>query len=194
MEMDRRVKKTRNLIKESLIELILSKTYSQLTVKEIAEKANIGRKTFYLHYSCIEDVTAEIENDMDISLNEKIDNFINNTNVYDIKNVFKDLNDVIMEQEDLFKRIALSDSYNFFQKGFERMLSKAITRVTNEIFKIRRPNTETYSTFYAAGIIKLYMDWLKGELKVSLEELTRILYRSTFVGAKYIIEESTKKN
>jgi AcrR family transcriptional regulator len=48
--LDRRVLKTRNSLKATFIELLLNEDFDDLTVKVIAEKANIGRKTFYLHY------------------------------------------------------------------------------------------------------------------------------------------------
>ena len=54
--MDKRVEKTKKAIKSSLMELILQYDYNKITIKMITDKANIGRKTFYLHYGCIEDV------------------------------------------------------------------------------------------------------------------------------------------
>ena len=51
-KLDRRVIRTRQLLREALMELILEneKGYDGVTVKDIAERANVGRATFYLHY------------------------------------------------------------------------------------------------------------------------------------------------
>lgn len=48
--MDRRVQRTRQLLRQALIELILEKGYEAVTVQDITDRANLGRATFYLHY------------------------------------------------------------------------------------------------------------------------------------------------
>ena len=48
--MDRRQKKTRNLIFTAFLELLSQKNVNQITVSEIIEKADIGRATFYAHF------------------------------------------------------------------------------------------------------------------------------------------------
>jgi AcrR family transcriptional regulator len=47
---DRRVQRTRQLLREALMALILEKGYDAVTVQEITDRANLGRATFYLHY------------------------------------------------------------------------------------------------------------------------------------------------
>lgn len=47
---DRRIQRTRAALQKAVIELILEKGYEALTVKEIAERADVNHATFYLHY------------------------------------------------------------------------------------------------------------------------------------------------
>ncbi len=47
---DRRIQKTKKILSESLIALILEKGYENVTVQEIIDRANVGRSTFYSHY------------------------------------------------------------------------------------------------------------------------------------------------
>lgn len=53
---DRRVRRTRELLQKALIELISERGYDALTIQEIADRANVGRTTFYLHYSSKEEL------------------------------------------------------------------------------------------------------------------------------------------
>ncbi len=53
---DRRVQRTRKLLRDALIALILEKGYDQITVQNIIDRANIGRSTFYAHYLDKEDL------------------------------------------------------------------------------------------------------------------------------------------
>jgi AcrR family transcriptional regulator len=50
-KMDRRVQKTRTLLHQALMSCILEKKYESITVQEILDRANVGRSTFYMHYS-----------------------------------------------------------------------------------------------------------------------------------------------
>ena len=47
---DRRVQRTRELLQKALIELISERSYEAITIQDIADRANVGRTTFYLHY------------------------------------------------------------------------------------------------------------------------------------------------
>jgi len=48
---DRRAGRTRELLQKALIELIAEHGYDAITIQDIADRANIGRTTFYLHYN-----------------------------------------------------------------------------------------------------------------------------------------------
>src|SRR5882757_6980743 len=47
---DRRIQKTQKLLHEALISLIHEKGYDSIAVKEILDRANVGRSTFYMHF------------------------------------------------------------------------------------------------------------------------------------------------
>lgn len=48
---DRRAQRTRRLLAQALVALIRVKRYEAITVQEIAEYADVGRSTFYAHYT-----------------------------------------------------------------------------------------------------------------------------------------------
>ena len=47
---DRRIQRTRQLLLNSLIQLILEKGYEATTVQDVIDRANVGRSTFYSHF------------------------------------------------------------------------------------------------------------------------------------------------
>jgi AcrR family transcriptional regulator len=47
---DRRKERTRQLLRDALMELIVEKGYEAINVNDITERANVARPTFYLHY------------------------------------------------------------------------------------------------------------------------------------------------
>ena len=50
MNTDRRRRKSQEAIKKALVELITVKKFDQITIQDISDKADVGRRTFYLHY------------------------------------------------------------------------------------------------------------------------------------------------
>jgi AcrR family transcriptional regulator len=53
---DRRVARTRSAVRDALTELIFEKGYQAVTVTDIIDRANIGRSTFYAHFTDKRDV------------------------------------------------------------------------------------------------------------------------------------------
>ncbi len=53
---DRRIQRTRKLLLDSLIPLILEEGYEAITVQDIIDRANVGRSTFYSHFQDKEDL------------------------------------------------------------------------------------------------------------------------------------------
>ncbi len=54
--MDRRQKKTRQAVYDAFTRLLEKKTYSNITVQEIIDAADIGRSTFYSHFETKDDL------------------------------------------------------------------------------------------------------------------------------------------
>jgi AcrR family transcriptional regulator len=53
---DRRVARTRKTLHHALISLILKKDYEAITIEEICDAADVGRSTFYAHYTSKDDL------------------------------------------------------------------------------------------------------------------------------------------
>ena len=53
---DRRVQRTRELLQRALVDLLGERRYEAITIQELADRANVGRTTFYLHYTSKDDL------------------------------------------------------------------------------------------------------------------------------------------
>jgi AcrR family transcriptional regulator len=48
---DRRSQRTHQALGDALVELMMERGYEAITIKDIIDRANVGRSTFYLHYA-----------------------------------------------------------------------------------------------------------------------------------------------
>ncbi len=53
--MDRRIKRTRNAVFNAMLDLMVEKDASKITVLELCKRADINKSTFYLHYKSMDD-------------------------------------------------------------------------------------------------------------------------------------------
>jgi AcrR family transcriptional regulator len=50
LKVDRRVVRTRDTLGDALVELMQEKSFDEITVQEVLDRAGVGRSTFYAHY------------------------------------------------------------------------------------------------------------------------------------------------
>ena len=64
MKQDHRVRITKMLLQESFVSLLREKPMGKITVRELCDRADINRATFYAHYRDLDDLNAEIEREL----------------------------------------------------------------------------------------------------------------------------------
>ncbi len=84
MQNDFRVRITKNLIKESFLELLQEKPMRTITVKELAARAHINRATFYAHYENIYTLLEDVKSEFIGGLMNSIDTFTNQDSIEDL--------------------------------------------------------------------------------------------------------------
>lgn len=179
---DRRINKTQNSIRNAVITLIQDKDISQITVKELAETADINRKTFYMHYSNIEEVLDQIENE----IIEKLIKILNEHDFFHEKvdgyAFFSSLNDVINEDFDLFQKLIRANSYNFLLVKVKKILKdNIIERLQTKLDKSKEM-LNLYAEFASSGIMSMYIEWFNSDSNVSLDELAEGASNIAFKG------------
>jgi len=69
---DRRVQRTRKLLQDALISMMIEKGYDATTVQNIVDRANVGRATFYAHFADKETLLASRLEDLRVLLAERL--------------------------------------------------------------------------------------------------------------------------
>lgn len=70
---DRRVRRTKAQLRQALTELLCEKEARSITVRELADRADVNRGTFYAHYRDIFDMLKQVEDDFFAQLQQLLD-------------------------------------------------------------------------------------------------------------------------
>ena len=119
-KVDRRVEKTRNAIINAFKVMIIEKEFKQITIKELAERANINRKTFYLHYESMEEILF----DLSIEISDLLFETLNKKGYFapdsfDINILISTIEETINTNYEITKKLVSASSYRFFSRNIK---------------------------------------------------------------------------
>jgi len=111
---DRRVRRTQKALGDALIALALEKEYDEITIQEITNRADIGYRTFFRHYSDKDELLKDELNSVRIEMRELMgppsyELFLDpNTQAADLPDS-KILFHHVQENSDLYRVLLFSD-------------------------------------------------------------------------------------
>lgn len=167
----RRVRMTKLLLKTALIELMQEKPFPQITIKELCERADLNRTTFYLHYSDQSGVLRDIEQEAQEKAIKYMRNVSPDAKAIDLIEAFMNY---VKDNAVLFRTLMLSDGAQTFKQEFIRYTLSQI-----------RPNLPYYGdelhekyvfSFLMNGSIHIITDWIESEFDLSTKEVAKVIY------------------
>lgn len=175
---DRRNLKTKKAIKDAFLSQLKNKNLNQISVTKIANIANIGRGTFYLHYLDIADLYEKITNEFFDEIESFFDNAYPSNNPNNLKRLITEIITFISKNKELFLIfIRLEGS----EKTISKIKSIFYEKVLKESFEIFAQNEKDKayliieSIFVVSGIIGVIENWLKENLVMQNEQIIDIL-------------------
>ncbi len=179
--LDRRCIKTRKAIKQVFIRMMTEKDISDITIKEIADQADINRKTFYSHYTDVNGVLDDIENDVLEQLCGIIESFDIQKAIYDPYLIFKELTNIINDDFDFYKYFLQSTSDSRLLEKIKHVLKNRIIELVGP--EINNKKMLPYAIEFAvSGILSIYREWFNSDRTYSLEEVSAFAGSLTFNG------------
>jgi len=173
--MDRRQQRTRNAIFTAFSALLSEKSYSQITIQDIIDRADIGRSTFYSHFPTKDALVEEMCTHLFSHIIEAVtagDLPSDRHNGDAPDPVFCHILQHIQEDRHLCD-LLLSDSSEIFLKYFKSRLSRLID---SYVLK-SSSRTDVPHDFLLNHITSAFVDmvqwWVKGQRKETPEELDR---------------------
>ena len=184
---DRRVRKTKDILKKSLINIMKEKSISSITVKELCEKADINRGTFYLHYAGVFNILEEIENELFEEFHDMILSHEISKNKIITKPILENIFTFVKNNND-FCMIVLCERGDvaFVKKIVSIIYEKGYNDWSNIFNKNDKDLFDKYYSFILYGAIGLIDYWLKNGLKESPEYMAMLTEKMILNGLKSV--------
>lgn len=173
---DRRVRKTKKLLKDNFIELMNEKKVKDITVKDITDRADLNRGTFYLHYLDIYDLLGSIEDEVIKNVEDMLMHF---NQSYDHQTTFQLLEQLftyVYENKTIFQILLHNQSEGMFLSKIQNLIKtlglETLKTVCNDT------NTEYYSfflSFASSGVLGVIGYWFETGLKQSPQEIAYLI-------------------
>lgn len=176
---DRRIRRTRRLLKQGLAELMLEQEFKNITVKDITERMDLNRGTFYLHYKDTYDLLEKIENEILDELQMLINTYIEPGDKKSIYSVLNPVIDYIAENEKLCRAIFENRVCGDFIDKFRDLMYRNGERfIRYGSQKIKPEKYDLAFGFIAFGVMGTVKHWLDAGMRTPKEEIVKILYKA----------------
>lgn len=168
----RNSRKTRQLIKETFATLLKEKNdINKITVKELVDRADISKSTFYCHYADIYAVEEDFENEIIDLLDGMLEDY-NKSHSMNYPTYVRKLIFHLKENEEMYKRILASDLPAQFIDKLKIKCTEAINKDMHITFLSKDPNVRIGEiNFITNGTIHLFVDYFKGRIPQTLDEI-----------------------
>ena len=172
-------------------EMIIEKDFKKITIKELAERANINRKTFYLHYESMEEILF----DLSLELSDQIFESLNAKgffapDCYDINILVDCIDEIINSNYELTRKIVSSDSYRFFSKNIRDLIKDSFLRKVRAKMKVNEYMMNIVGDYIASGFAKVLKDWFLDPGDLSSHEIAQVVSSLIYGGIIGVINNS----
>ncbi len=181
---DRRITRTRALLRSALMELILETGYESITIQDITDRANLGRATFYMHYKDKEDLLLTSMREGYQALVEQIDN-VHSTfdDPFPLRVVF----DYAAANRDLFLVILYGAGKTIAYQQARDFIADRARMLIQDIISPSRVPLEVASIYYAGALVSILVWWLEQGMPYTsqkMEEMVLLMFRTGMKGLR----------
>lgn len=168
---DRRVRRTKKLLSQGLIELMQQKQVKDITVRELADLVDVNRGTFYLYYRDIFDMLERLEEELFEQLNAVILAHKGEPILTHARPMLKDLFRIVAENKEIcFVLLSDNGDIKFLQKLSDVIQEKLRMDWLNGYVENETEFEYRYA-FGALGFIGLLRTWLHRDCAESADDM-----------------------
>ena len=190
---DRRIIKTKRAIRNAFAKLMVEKDINDITVVELAETADINRKTFYNYYSGVYQVVEDIENDISTSYERLLGKVEFKEYMNAPYSLFERFSQLInMDPEFFGYLLTMNGNINLITRIMRLLIDKTCEVMVAQI-DVEQEKAEIMISFVLSGMLSVYQRWFNSDRTVPIEEVTQLISTMSFNGINGALESGSQK-
>ena len=176
---DRRVQRTRKSIRNAFLQLLAEKDLEKISVKEIADCADVDRKTVYNYYNGVYDILDDLESELAHDFEKAIESF--DFASREVQDIFIELSRLLQMRMDIYALLMKIDNSRLASK-FMVYLKGKIEQVIGRVGAYSTDKITVAAEYITPGMYMAYKHWFNSDRKQSLEDFTLELSRLVMGG------------
>jgi AcrR family transcriptional regulator len=176
---DRRVTRTRQMLRDALFALIEERGYDTLSIQDITERANIGRATFYVHYpdkeqlllASVKELLEDMHQHMPLLSTADLLEKQQSLSVFVFRHVLEHAQIYLALLNERGASIAVMRLRADTGKSIEALIAGLLTEA-----KVPLP-LDLLATYCGASLWSLVQWWLKNDFSLSPEEMGQLYWK-----------------
>ena len=174
------------MMKQGLLELMREKPFSSITAREVTDRMDLNRGTFYLHYPDIGTLLRSIEDDMLTDAQRMIDESQTDGTPATLQLLFRTVLDYIAANREIFHTLLANDSSRFVDR-MQELISRNGAALVRSRFPDAKDDTLRYLlSFITYGLIGLIKEWFRST-STDREFLVRSAERMVSGASEYLL-------
>ena len=184
---DPRTRKTKRAIRNAFAKLLSEKELNDITVRDVAELAEINRKTFYRYYSGIYQVVDEIENEIVRSYEQILGEIDFREDLKNPYRIFERLTDTINTDLDFYgSLLAMRGNVSLGSKISEMLKAKTTETLLLHV-SMDAAVADIMLEYVISGMVAVYQRWFNSGRRESIGMITETLSNLAFSGINGIM-------
>lgn len=189
MTIDRRIRKTKALLRSGLTDLMKQKPVNKITVKELSDYIDINRGTFYLHHKDIFDLLSSIESELMQELKDVFDKYNFEKQQIEPLLFLTDIFHFLDHNAEIVTVLLSSNGDILFIDQMKEFVKEKCLNNWMHTYSVSDPiRYEYFYAFIINGIIGLFQAWLERNCKESPEEIAHMAERIICQGIETLNE------
>jgi len=164
----RATNRTRNKIRKAFAELLAERgTVKNITVTDLADRADITRGTFYNYYDNLYEVGAELQSEIEKQIFAEYNQFASSD---DVERYIDQVFDFLARQESVYRQLLSSEAPSAFLNQLENQVSERVLSMMREK-GIEDKGVEFELLLTTNGAFSIVRKYYRNEISVSLEDI-----------------------
>jgi AcrR family transcriptional regulator len=181
IKVDPRVRRTRRMLRDALVSLILEKDFASISIKEITERADVAYITFFRHFDSLEQLLMKALDEGLVELLGYIETLAKQSETSALEMEGRLIFEYVEQKADLFRILFKSQSVARVRKKVVQNIAVIFQKSCLPVARSGNPVTIAItSNHIATSLLALIEWWLDNNMKPAAAQMGKV-YKSLMI-------------